>query len=123
MAMWLSRRGLAPVAYALAALGSSAFGQVVIPGADGSDGAFSPVASVQVDLTLADTQANWETAANPNPGEGVYDPNRWAVVYRFSSVNIPAGVTVTFRNYAARAPVVWLVSGSVTIAGTISHAP
>jgi len=40
------------------------------------------------------------------------------VVFRYTSVNIPAGVTVTFTNHPSRAPVVWLVSGNVTISGT-----
>lgn len=50
----------------------------------------------------------------------MYDPDKWAVVFRFSSVNIPSNVTVTFTNHPSRAPVVWLVSGTVTIAGTVS---
>jgi hypothetical protein len=32
-----------------------------------------------------------------------------------ASVNIPAGVTVTFKNHASHAPVVWLVQGGVTM--------
>lgn len=83
---------------------------------DGSDGAFSPVANTVVDLSLAPT-ATWTT---PGTGAGVYDPDKWAVVFKYSSVNIPSGVTVTFKNHPSGAPVVWLVNGSVTIAGTVS---
>ncbi len=100
--------------------------QVVIPGADGSDGAFSPASNVTIDLALADVGA-WD-GPNPNPGEGVYDPEKWAVVFRYSSVNIPSGVTVSFRNRnylvdGPNPPVVWLVDGPVTIAGTVSLVP
>lgn len=88
-----------------------------IPGADGSDNAFAPTSNLEVDLGAADTGV-WN-GANPNPGEGVYDPEKWAVVFRFSSVNIPENVTVTFKNNASRAPVVFLVSGDVSIRGKL----
>lgn len=91
---------------------------IVVPGADGSDGAFSPTSSVVVDLSLAAT-GTWD-GPNTSPGNGVYDPEKWAVVFRYSSVNVPSGVTVTFLNHPSGAPVVWLVSGGATIAGTVS---
>jgi hypothetical protein len=50
----------------------------------------------------------------------VYDSEKWAVVFKYSSVTIQGGATVTFRNHASRAPVVWLVNGDVTIDGTVS---
>jgi hypothetical protein len=59
----------------------------------------------------------WDQAGT---GFGVYDAEKWAVVYKYNSVTIPAGVTVTFANHASGAPVVWLVSGDVTISGTIN---
>jgi len=49
----------------------------------------------------------------------VYDPEKWAVVFKYTSVSVAAGNKVTFKNNATRAPVVWLVSGDVTIAGTV----
>lgn len=100
---------------------AAAFGQIVVPGADGSDGAFNPTSSVTVDLSLA-PDGTWN-GPNASPGNGVYDVNKWAIVFRYSSVNIPAGVTVTFRNHdwnglkGGNPPVVWLVSGSVVISG------
>lgn len=100
----------------LLALSWTASGALVIPGADGSDGAFAPTASVEIDLSLAPT-AGWTT---PGDGRGVYDPTKWVVVFKYSSVNIPAGVTVSFKNHDSRAAVVWLVSGDVTITGTLS---
>ncbi|GMU20621.1 MAG: hypothetical protein AMXMBFR13_07180 [Phycisphaerae bacterium] len=98
----------------------SASGAITIPGADGSDGALNPVANVEVDLSAAPAAA-WD-GVNPNPGQnkGVYDATKWAVVFRYTEVNIPAGVTVTFKNRDGRPPVVWLVSGNVSIAGTVN---
>ncbi len=89
-------------------------------GSDGSDGAFSPSSDITVDLSQAPTAA-WNTPS-PQPGKGVYDPEKWAVVFKYSTVTIPAGVTVTFTNHPARAPVIWLTTGDVTIDGTVSLA-
>lgn len=97
---------------------SAAEAVITVP-SDGSDGAFSPTANKVVDLSLAPT-ATWDTPGNSTTQVGVYDPTKWAVVYKFSSVNIPSGVTVTFKNHPADAPVVWLVQGNVTITGTVS---
>lgn len=83
----------------------------------GTDGAFAPTSSVQIDLSQAPT-GSWDQDNTANAGKGVYDPQKWAVVFKYSSVNIPAGVTVTFKNHGSRAPVVWLVNGDVTISGT-----
>jgi len=93
----------------------TAHAQLTIP-SDGSDGAFNPSANVEIDLGLA-TTALWNTAGS---GNGVYDAEKWAVVFKYSSVNIPAGVTVTFKNHPTYAPVVWLVAGDVTIGGTLN---
>jgi plastocyanin len=83
---------------------------------DGSDGTFAPSANIVMDLSKAVT-GTWD---QPGNGNGTYDPNQWAVVFKFSSVNIPAGVTVTFTNHPSRAPVIWLVQGAVSVAGTVS---
>ena len=92
--------------------------QLVIPGADGSDGVFAPTVNTNIDLALA-PDGTWN-GTNASPGRGVYDPEKWAVVFRYSSVNIPGGVTVTFSNHRSGAPVVWLVSSNVTINGAVS---
>ena len=89
--------------------------QLTIP-SDGSDGAFNPSANVEIDLGLA-TTALWNS---PGSGNGVYDAEKWAVVFKYSSVNIPTGVKVTFKNHPTYAPVVWLVQGSVNISGTLN---
>ena len=54
------------------------------------------------------------------PGAGVYDPNQWAVVFKYSSVIVDGVYTVTFKNHPSHAPVVWLVSGDVTLAGEVN---
>jgi hypothetical protein len=84
---------LAASAIALA-LGSPV-AQAFTSGSTGSDGAFSPTVNTQ--LTL--------------PASGVFN---------FTSVNIPTGVTVTFKKNALNTPVVLLASGNVTIAGTVN---
>jgi hypothetical protein len=96
-------------------LGAAAFAQINIP-SDGSDGAFNPGANVEIDLSLAPT-AHWSTPGN---GNGVYDPDQWAVIFKFSEVNIPSNVTVTFKNHPSGAPVMWLVQGDVVIDGIVS---
>ncbi len=53
------------------------------------------------------------------PGVGVYDPVQWAIVYHYTTINIPAGVTVTFLNHSKGAPVIWLATEDVTIAGSV----
>jgi hypothetical protein len=88
---------------------------------DGSDGALSPTNDIVVDLSLAPTGA-WESQNSANSGKGVYDPKKWAVVFKYSSVSIPSGVKVSFINHPSRAPVVWLVSGDVVINGTVDVA-
>ncbi len=100
---------------------SVAQGDITVPGANGADGSFNPSSSVQIDLSLARTGA-WDSPhTDPNQaGKGVYDPEKWAVVFRYTEVNIPSGKTVTFKNHPSGAPVVWLVSGPVTISGTVS---
>jgi plastocyanin len=97
---------------------SSAFADLIIP-SDGSDGALAPAASIEIDLSQAVT-GTWSDNNGANAGKGIYDATKWAIVFKYSSVNIPAGVTVTFKNHPSYAPVIWLVQGSVTIAGTVS---
>lgn len=57
---------------------------IVVPGADGSDGTFNPASSTVVNLANAVT-GTWD---QPGAGAGVYDPDKWAVVFKYSSVNI-----------------------------------
>jgi len=105
-------------AVATLALSTAAVQAAMNVPSDGSDGALSPASSVEIDLSQAVT-GQWDDNNAANAGKGVYDPEKWAVVFKYSSVSIPAGVTVTFKNRSPNAPVVWLVQGSVTIAGTV----
>lgn len=100
-------------------------------GSDGTDGAFSPAVSTVVDLSLAaslcdcdaDTQVDdpcrWD-CPSPVAGRGVYDAEQWAVVYKYSTVDVPSGVTITFGQHPSGAPVVWLATGNITINGRVS---
>ncbi len=65
-------------------------------GSDGHDGAFNPTQSVTIDM-----------ADHPDG------------IYQYTSVNIPLGVTVTFKPNARNAPVIWLVQSSCIIKGTV----
>jgi hypothetical protein len=93
--MRTSATGIA-IAFAVGAcfapLGALAFDS----GSTGADGAFNPtVTPPPIDL----------------PESGIFN---------FTTVNIPAGVTVTFKRNTANTPVVILASGNVTIAGSIN---
>lgn len=96
----------------------SAFGQLTIP-TDGSDGALNVSIDTVIDLSLAVT-GNWNDNNAANVGKGVYDRNQWAIVFKYSSVNIANGVTVSFKNHPSHAPVVWLVQGDTIIEGAVS---
>ena len=87
------------------------------PGAD-SDGELSITANTVIDLSKA-TVGTWNQDNTANQGNGVYDPEKWAVVFKYSRVTIGKDAMVTFKNNATRAPVVWLVSGSVGINGNL----
>lgn len=87
--------GLRPVAMALSLVFS------VVPhalafesGSTGADGALAPTVNTEIQL----------------PPSGVLN---------LTSINIPAGVTVTFKKNALNTPVYLLVSGDATIAGVI----
>jgi hypothetical protein len=63
-------------------------------GSTGADGALAPTVNTTIDL----------------PASGILN---------YTSINIPAGVTVKFKKNAVNTPVYLLVSGDVTIAGAI----
>ena len=114
-----------------AALTTAVHGQLQIPGlspeAAGTDGVLSHTnwnASLLVDLAeAADTGGagqplRWNDPS-PNPGKGIYDREKWAVVYKYESVTLNVnqqnGQGIRFRNHPSGAPVIWLVSGDVDI--------
>ncbi len=65
-------------------------------GSNGSDGALNPTANLVIDM-----------ADHPDG------------IYQYTSVNIPAGVTVSFIPNAGNKPVVWLIQGDCVINGVI----
>ena len=75
--------------------GPAALAQTFNSGSTGADGAFNPTTNTTLAL----------------PPDGVFN---------FTTINIPAGVTVTFTRNAANTPVTMLASGNVVIAGTIN---
>jgi hypothetical protein len=85
--------GLAVLAALMAGTASAQFGS----GSDGSDGALTPQANVEIDM-----------ADHPDG------------IYQYTSVNIPAGVVVTFLPNAANTPVTWLIQTTCVIDGTVS---
>jgi hypothetical protein len=66
-------------------------------GSNGSDGAFHPTTSININM-----------ASRPSG------------IYQYTSVNIPSGVIVTFTPNTNNTPVVWLMQGDVVISGTVS---
>jgi hypothetical protein len=109
---------LAISATAVLVLGAVHTRAITVPGADGSDGALNITANTVIDLSQA-VLGNWSDNNSASAGRGVYDQNRWAVVFKYSSVNIAQGATLRFKNHGSRAPVVWLVAGDVTINGDL----
>ncbi len=113
---------------ALAILTFAARADLAIPG-DGSDGALNITEDTVIDLSQAVT-GTWNQNNTANAGKGVYDPDKWAIVFKYTSVNIaghttgaPAvldGRTLKFKNHPSHAPVVWLVQGNVTIDGILN---
>lgn len=101
--------------------------QLTIP-SDGSDGALNITEDTVIDLSQAVT-GTWDQNNASNAGHGVYDPDKWVVVFKYSSVNIQGHTTgtpetlvgrrVKFKNHPSNAPVVWLVQGNVTINGIL----
>jgi hypothetical protein len=90
-----------------------------VPGADGSDGVLNITENTVIDLSQA-VDGTWDQDNTANAGQGVYDAAQWAVVFKYSSVTVEAGATVSFSNHPSRAPVVWLVSGDVLIDGLVT---
>ena len=86
---------------------------------DGSDGALNITSNTVIDLSQAVTGV-WSNNNSANAGKGIYDASKWAVVFKYSAVNIASNATVTFKNHGSRAPVVWLVSRDVILNGELS---
>ena len=92
---------------------------IVIPGANGSDGSLTIRTNTVIDLSQAVTDV-WDADNSANAGKGVYDSNKWAIVFKYLDVTVASNANVTFVNHPSRAPVVWLVSGNVRIDGVVN---
>ncbi len=100
--------GLAAAALALAGAWSRASDLPDLPyssGSTGVDGALSYPAQGEPDFSA--TQV-FDMTGHPDG------------VWHFTSITIPAGVTVTFLKNAANTPVVWLATDDVLMAGTLN---
>ena len=91
----VARLGMSALLIVFALGHASALAQTFISGSTGADGAFSPTTNT--------------TLALPSSG-----------VFNYTTINIPAGVAVTFTRNAANTPVTVLASGNVILAGTIN---
>ncbi len=103
----LLRSGVALGVLAIASLASA---DIIVPGADGSDGDLILAYETRViDLALA-TTGTWN---QPGNGNGVYDPAKWAVVFKYRRVRYEQS-NIQFKPHPSGAPVVWLVSEFVS---------
>ena len=82
---------LSLVVFTLGSVAQSTFSS----GSTGADGAFNPTTNTEVQI----------------PESGVFN---------FTTITIPAGVTVTFKKNSRNTPVIMLATGDVTISGTIN---
>lgn len=99
---------------------ASAWGDIVVPGADGSDGKLDVTTNLTIDLSKAVT-GKWDDPGGDVDGDGVsdgiYDAEKWVIVFKYESVRIAANKYVAFKNHPSNPPVVWLVNGNVSIEG------
>ena len=112
------KRSILSATFCLLAAAESANAAIVVPGANGTDGVLNITQDTVIDLSRATTGV-WDQDNTANAGNGVYDADKWAVVFKSTSGNVLGGKQLTFKNHALRAPVVRLVSGSVTISGAM----
>ena len=79
-------------------------------------------------VLLACLSAHGQVNSGSNGGDGAFNPKSNTVInmadhrdgiYNYTSVNIPAGVTVSFIPNSNNAPVVWLVQSNVVISGIV----
>jgi hypothetical protein len=112
------QRRLCAAAAALATLGATSlsFAQAFSSGSTGADGAFD----------LTGTPANTVVDFNPKALRVNKDPNLPFIdpegdnVFHFTTITIPANVTVRLSAKWTNGPVYWLATGAVNVAGTIN---
>ena len=69
---------------------------IVVPGANGTDGALNITQDTVIDLSKA-TTGTWDQDNSANAGKGVYDPAKWAVIFKYQSVTVASGKKLTFK--------------------------
>ena len=84
---------------------SLATAQTYTSGSTGADGPFSPPGTVPAGSTVTGS-----TVTVPLPPSGIF---------HFTTISIPAGVTVTFTKNAANTPAILLATGNITVSGTL----
>jgi hypothetical protein len=91
-------------------------------GSDGSDGALFVPADTELIIDLGNALTGpWDTEIPLEAaGDGIYDSDNWAVVFKYTTIDIELGATVRFINHPKNPPVVWLAEGSVTIDGEVN---
>lgn len=103
-------------------LALSASAQINV-GSDGSDGDLLITSGGTQHLTIDLAEAatgSWDTPS-PVPGKGVYDPVKWAVVFKWRTVTVTGGFHhIRFLNHPSGAPVVFLVQQNATFDGNAS---
>ena len=110
------------LAISLVFLAAVAQAQMDVP-SQGWDGALDITANTVIDLSRAMPSTAWDLKpADYVAGSGIYDQQKWAVVFHYTSVTIAAGATLSFTNHPANPPVVWLVEGAVQVNGTLTIA-
>jgi len=94
-------------------------GQLTIQGADGSDGSITVASGTThtIDLEASGVVVGaWDT---PGTGSGVYDPELHLFVMKLTTLEVQSSGTLAFTFVDRCAPVMLLVEGTVTIAGTV----
>ncbi|MCE9558764.1 MAG: hypothetical protein K8R88_07410 [Armatimonadetes bacterium] len=97
----------------LLAMASSALAQIDIGTSDASDGDVGTGGGDFYFNMAQATTGTWDQVS-PVPGKGVYDPVKWAVVYKFNNINCNS---MNFTPHPSGCPVVVLVQGNCSIAG------
>ena len=113
----INRRALCLV---LSLLPGLSLAQIELGTTDQSDGDMVITGNTVLDLNRAAYGA-WDSPS-PVPGFGVYDPNKWAVVFKCHNLTVSANASLTFTNriLGGNPPVVFLVQNQVQIDGSIN---
>jgi hypothetical protein len=92
--------------HAWALLAAPVYAGTFTSGSTGADGPFNPPTTVPPGTTVSGN-----TVSVPLPPTGVFN---------FTTITVPAGVTVQFTRNATNTPVTLLASGDATLAGTLN---